>query len=365
MIAYEVLVDSIYQCASQPLRPVDKLHLSVDDILVACAGFEERTLASLSLTLLGKSAGYYLIAVEYLPLVLENHSERFYAQAERMDLKIKRVVYDRECPEGGGANVADALPVTVGYVYLDISGMSRLLIVQCIVELARRGLLNRTRVLYTEAASYSPSAPEVERMLKLAEGNLVELAMFVSVGVFGLTIVPELSSIAMAGCPMHVVIFPSWNPAQLAAVRAELQPTYYTILVPRSPDLESAWKYDAIQKVSEIESLRSAIRGVFPAPVLDFSGTLQLLVRIYTATSHREKIIIVPTGSKIQSVCVGLFRAMFSDIQIVYPTPRSFAKPPDYTRGIRQTYELSLSDFSGLVRPAELESGEHIICDLD
>lgn len=351
MITYESLISALTSGKIPSLESVSSLRLSLGDTLIACVGFEDRSLASLELATQSHSAGFRLISVEYRPEVPENRRERYRELARQMNVTLRSIVYDRERPEGGGSKIVDELSEGTGEILLDVSGMSRLLIVQCIVELARRGLLGRVRVFYTEAKFYSPSREEFARLFGLPDdANLIELAMMVSMGVFGLTIVPELSSISMAGCPMHVAVFPSWNPAQLAAVRSDLQATYYTMLVPASPDAESEWKKDAVQKASRVESLASAVRDTFLAPVLDTSNTIGLFVRLYTDVSHREKIVVVPTGSKVQSVCVGLFRAMFSDVQIVYPTPRAFAKPREYTSGIRQSYVFDLSYFSRLVR---------------
>ena len=55
-----------------------------------------------------------------------------------------------------------------------------------------------------------------------------------------------------------------------------------------------------------------------------------------------DRIVVAPTGSKMQSVAVGLFRAVLHDVQIVYPTPQFFAEPRNYTLGMRQLYQLDL-----------------------
>jgi len=47
----------------------------------------------------------------------------------------------------------------------------------------------------------------------------------------------------------------------------------------------------------------------------------------------------------MQSIAVGLFRAFVNDVQIVYPTPRDFCSPSNYTKGIGQLYVLPLKSF--------------------
>ena len=46
------------------------------------------------------------------------------------------------------------------------------------------------------------------------------------------------------------------------------------------------------------------------------------------------RLLISPTGSKMQTVAVGLFRACIDDVQIVYPTPGEFRSPKSYTEGL-------------------------------
>jgi hypothetical protein len=55
-----------------------------------------------------------------------------------------------------------------------------------------------------------------------------------------------------------------------------------------------------------------------------------------------DRIVVAPTGSKMQAVAVGLFRAVLYDVQIVYPTPQIFTAPHEHTVGIRQLYKVDL-----------------------
>ena len=99
-------------------------------------------------------------------------------------------------------------------LHVDLSGMSRILIVQVVAALVRSAHCARSEVLYCSAKVYPPKREKVET--KLAERtDLLGQTMFLSAGVFGLTIVPELSSVAMQGQPIRVITFPSWNTTQL------------------------------------------------------------------------------------------------------------------------------------------------------
>ena len=67
---------------------------------------------------------------------------------------------------------------------------------------------------------------------------------------------------------------------------------------------------------------------------LDYRETLDLLLNIYNMYRHGAKLIISPTGSKMQSLAVGIVCAFLRDVQVAYPTPRLFAAPADYTQGV-------------------------------
>jgi hypothetical protein len=47
----------------------------------------------------------------------------------------------------------------------------------------------------------------------------------------------------------------------------------------------------------------------------------------------------------MQTVAVAIFRSFIEDVQIVYPTPRGYCSPDNYTRGIGQMHMLSLEPY--------------------
>ena len=55
-----------------------------------------------------------------------------------------------------------------------------------------------------------------------------------------------------------------------------------------------------------------------------------------------DRLVVAPTGSKMQAVAVAMLRAALYDVQIVYPTPQTFTEPDRYTVGTRRLYELDL-----------------------
>ena len=107
---------------------VENVFIAPEDAVVACAGFEERSLGVLQS--LDSVARPKSILVEYRPVLLGNRLEECLAECRRIGVVPSRYVYDRESPAGAGSDIWSLLHGINGRVFIDISGMSRLLIVQ-------------------------------------------------------------------------------------------------------------------------------------------------------------------------------------------------------------------------------------------
>jgi hypothetical protein len=322
------------------------------DTIIMCAGFEERSTELLRRAAMGGNEDVDVICVEYSPQLPENRQLLAARLCEHMKAAPQVVRYDREDPQGAAEAIFQKVRGP-GRVYVDVSGMSRLLIVQLMSEGLRGALGRRLSVAYTEALEYPPTRAEVDGRLA-SEDDPLGIVMFLSAGVFGLTIVPELSSVAQQGQPMRVVAFPSWNIAQMAAVCSELQASAYTVVHGIPPLPENGWRTDAIRKLNRVEALTNPEHRC--ASTLDYRETLRILLDVYEQHGQQEKLIVIPTGSKMQSVAIGLACAWLDDLQVAYPTPRTFTTPGDYTRGVRAVYTL---DVSVLLPPSQAQEEDH------
>ncbi|HUF11360.1 MAG TPA: hypothetical protein VMO47_18710, partial [Rhodothermales bacterium] len=270
--------------ASLPLAP--------GDTLITCAGFEDRSTEVLRLAAAAGTSGVDVVSVQYSPRLAENRESMVAALCDRMGTRPEVVQYDREDPQGA----ADAIFRRVrgsSRIYIDISGMSRLLVVQLVSEGLRVALGSRLSIAYTEALEYPPTRAEVDARLASDEDPL-GIMMFLSAGVFGLTIVPELSSVAQQGQPLRVVAFPSWNTTQMAAVCSELQASSFTIVHGRPPLSENAWRTEAIRTLNRVEALTNPEHQ--HASTLDYRETLRILLNVYAEHGQQEKLVVIPTG---------------------------------------------------------------------
>ena len=336
--------ERLRQLVHPELSEIEVPELGHGDVLLTCAGFEDRASETLRRAVCAGCKEFRVICVEYLPELEENRTEEVTNLCERGEYELERATFDRVSPAG----MAERILARLGEeerLCVDVSGMSKLLIVQMMSAIVRCGRLATSEALYCSARDYGPVAREVEYRLA-EEADVLGLTMFVSSGVFGLTVVPELSSVAMQGQPMRAIVFPSWNTMQLAAVCSELQASYFTLVHGDPPSEEREWRSEAIRKLNRVETLGAAEE--VSVSTLDYRETLDLLLRIYGSHGGQEKLVVIPTGSKMQSVAVGLVCGYLRDIQVVYPTPRVFAAPADYTQGVGCLYRLRLGSL-GLV----------------
>lgn len=327
------------------MLPTDTGPVNKDDTLIVCAGFEDRAIKALNLVIESGQIGFSLVIIEYLPEVRENKIDEIMNKCKECGISFNRLRYDRANPSGFGDKLLSILDPDSGRIFVDISGMSRLLIVQVLSTLGKSPFnFSKVSLLFTVALEYPPSEKEVNEAIIKMEENSFYSVMFLSSGIFELTVVPELSSVSLEGQPIRVVAFPSFNPHQLAALRTEVQASFFTLIHGIPPLKENTWRPQKIKALNRTEEITN--REDIEASTLEYQETLTILLDIYDKYGVMERIVIAPTGSKMQAVAVGIFRAFMDDIQIVYPTPRLFPEPKKYTKGSRQLYLLHLDSFS-------------------
>ena len=334
--------------AKPGIETVAQFNIAPDDWLIICAGFEDRALAVLE-SAISHQRPFNVLLVVYEPLIRENKLDRIRKVTQQAGIKISEVIYHRQEPAGFGSTMIEELSACCGNIFVDVSAMSRLLIVQVLVALGTRpsGFSN-CFVTYAEAMVYPPTEAEAEAELAKSESDPCLSILFLSSGVFELTIVPELSSFAPAGTQTRLVAFPSLDAHHLTALRNEIQPSRFSFIEGVPPSPQNKWRQRVISSVNQLDKIQDA--EMFQTSTLDYRETLDCLLKLYAKHGERERLLVSPTGSKSQTVAVGIFRALVEDVQIVYPTPISFLEPDRYTHGIGPLHLLSLAPFS-VVQP--------------
>lgn len=313
------------------------------DVLVMCSGFENRSVHCFNKAVNEGSTNFYLINIDYRPEVEENNFETIQNKAKQLGIVNSPLVYDRRNPANFWDEIQALIPSDANRVLFDISGMSRLLIVQLIVGVLESKTIPNPTVLYCEAEVYPPDQETAFREQEEYDYSADEFVSFISSGVYDLTVVPELCSINELVFPVRLVAFPSFNPMQLHSAMANIQPTHLSLIHGVPPLRELKWRTDVIKELNTVThtlDLNESYMSTF-----DYRETLKELLMIYDHRAVFERIIISPTGSKMQSVAVGLLRGCLKDIQIVYPTPLSFTNPEAHTTGVASVNSLNLNCF--------------------
>lgn len=353
MITRVERIDDRLRSLNKPLiRPISHLALDENGTLILAAGFEDRALASLNLLASTHSKNFKTILILYKPLLEENKIQEITSLCQSMNSRITIFEYNRYVPAGGGEMLGQLLQDNPGPILFDIAAVSRFLIVQFLVALGNsQRQFKQLHVVYTEACFYPPTESEVA--LKSQQEGLDCISSsyrdyFISTGVYDVSFPPELSAVSSYGQPIRLVMFPSFNCDQLASLKGEIQPYFYNFIHGIPPSPENAWRPLAIKRINHIQNLIQSKQEEMDASTLDYRETLECLSKIYSAYTDKDRIVIAPTGSKMQSVAVGIFRTFLTDVQIVYPIPRKFTSPTRYTEGIKSIYTLNIEPFNAL-----------------
>ena len=336
------LDERLLEARLTPVKRVEVPDVGEGECLVTCGGFEDRAEEAL-LRVVGASGAKLRIAlVEYLPENEENRAEKMLHLAQQAGHSVTRLVYDRRRPGEGGRRIKEFL-AEFDRVVVDVSGMSRLLIVQIVVSVIRE-LRKSLTIIYSEAERYLPSQEEFGRDSERVRG--VQSTSFLSSGIIEVAATAELSSTAMLGAPVRLIAFPSFDPAQLSNVVQEVQPAYTDVIhgVPYRP--ENRWRKEAIQLLNGGAIKHIAGARHLQASTMDYRETIRTIAEIYAEKGMLDRIVVSPTGSKMQAVAVGIVRAVLRDIQVVYPIPQKFSKAEDYTEGVLDLYELCVEEGS-------------------
>src|SRR6266404_4940154 len=116
------------------LKVVDQLELTDDDWLIVCAGFEDRALEALKKAV-GSRHQINVLIILYEPFVPQNKADDLRELCTVFASNYVEATYDRRDPTAFGNVLLEALANPSGRVFIDVSSMSRLLIVQAIVAL--------------------------------------------------------------------------------------------------------------------------------------------------------------------------------------------------------------------------------------
>jgi hypothetical protein len=338
------------------LQSCEQLQLAKGDVLIHAPGFEDRTMGVLDVV--ESSASSSAILLHYLPADRGNRLDQVRAALLSKGVTTTDediVAYDSFEPGDFESRLRQRLRMKgARRVVVDISTMSKLAIM--LVLNVCDSLDVGVRVLYSEAEEYGPTKEEFEDAVKNNEIHRPTLQVFT--GVYGVVRVSSLASVSMQGQPTAALVFMSFNDALTQILLNTVYPSRLFLINGSPPvhnwrEAATAWIHDQVRREWEDDNPVAPSNGdAIPLPqrsvsTLDYKETVCLLLKLYWELSATHRILLAPSGSKLQAVGAYIVRALHRDIHIEYPAPEGFF--PRYSNGVATKWLLELGQISPLL----------------
>ncbi|MDR1914409.1 MAG: hypothetical protein LBQ68_08030 [Clostridiales bacterium] len=324
---------------------------------IVAEGFEQRSLGFVSVC--QDIAFNTIIVCRYLPQRPTKYDDLLHLLSEKNPCtKIEPLEFNRDDPFEFEVNLQTKLTALSEYkeIVVDISVMSKYMIMQIFCSLV--SFPGSVRIIYTEPMSYAPRENEFEQYNTLQSDATLSPSMLPSSGVHNVVRTPLLTSIVMQKSPVLLVSFLSFNEQLIGALLAECNPMNLYLINGVSPHAEFAWREDATQKIHEpvlkmypndnptdtLGALRQKVS------ILDYRETFNLLATIYKDHCVDKRIVLAPTGTKMQALGCALIKLCCSDIHVEYPIPESYYVEGYSSSEIRQIHQVVFENIPEFIR---------------
>jgi len=231
-------------------------------------------------------------------------------------------------------------------IIIDISVMSKLMILIIINALSR--FAGKIRIIYSEPISYVPTQEE----FKIQKNKIDLPRKLPSFGVHDVVRTSALTSIIMQRSPSLVIAFASFNEQLVRALLSVMNPSHFFLINGVPPTL--SWREGAmfelhkglIDDYSNDNILNSEEKLDRRSSTLFYQETFELLAEIYKKYCYVYRIVLAPTGSKMQALGCALLKICCPDIHIEYPTPESFYFQGYSSKEIKKIHQVVFDNFS-------------------
>jgi len=331
------------------LVEADQLALRPGEVFLATGGFEDRAVKFPEIVQPNATGSSRAIVLEYLPYDKKNRLDLICTMLSQKGFELRRELYNRHDPSDFDLRLKRTL-IDLGTrsLCLDVSGMSRLAMM-LVLDVARDMNLS-VRIAFAEAMEYAPSQEEFEAAR--ARGLQHRPTSFIDTGVYDVLRVPRFSSIRMQNHATLLVAFDSFNEALCQALINVINPSRFILINGRPPRDELRWREQATAELHrdlrEEWSVEDDNEPIKTTSTLRYEETHALLVKLYWRFSRSHRIVVAPTGSKMQTLAAYLLRAVHDDVHIEYPTVEGFFSDK-YSKDVRQTWVLDFGPMGKFV----------------
>lgn len=318
-------------------------------LLIIAEGFEERSISFLSSS--EKIHFDRALVCKYFPPKESKYDELMKLVSQKCDIaEIKELSFNRYDPFEFENQLQKEFERVRLFdeVVVDISVMSKYMIMQIICSMFDyKGIL---KLIYTEPLSYAPSENELHNEVQRAATILP------SSGVHDIVRTPLLTSIIMQKSPALLVAFLSFNEQLIRALLSEYNPMHLFLINGVPPHLH--WREKAMSDIHKniineyskdnlVDENGVLIRKT---STLDYTDTFNLLAEIYRKYCVENRIVLAPTGSKMQSVGCALLKLCCPDVHIEYPTPESYYVAGYSSSEIREIHQVIFENIYSLIK---------------
>jgi DNA-directed RNA polymerase subunit F len=324
-------------------------------LLILSDGFEERSLYFLSNN--HNDCFNKIIVCVYDNREKTRFDELLYIIKKRYSTEKTEIRYNRFEPFSFEIEMQEYLSkklTTFEEIVLDISVMSKYMIMQ-IMSLLKE-YTGDVRIIYTEPKKYAPTEEEWKNSLD--DQKRATLLPLPSVGVQNIVRTPLLTSLIMQQSPSLLVSFLSFNEQLIRALMFECTPARVLLINGVPPHQYSAWRENAMCDIH-----KNIIKEYCHDNILDKDGLLQkkcstlyynetftLLADIYNKFNKDYRIIVAPTGSKMQAIGASLIKNCCEDIHIEYPTPESYYIDGYSSAEVKEIHQVLFPEFRDFIK---------------
>jgi hypothetical protein len=203
-------------------------------------------------------------------------------------------------------------------------------------------------IVYAEATTYYPIQAEWESGKLKPRGAKVQGPF---AGVRFVERPANLQSDDTGERPVLLVLFPTFNTERTAGVLVDLEPAKRVWLIGEPHDL--------VRNGYRVEMAKSfAAPNMYPddhwslLTTFDYRQTMLALAGIYSQDRFHYRIVVMPHGSKMQTLGVSLFAATHQ-ISMVFAMPKTY-RPDRYSEGCSEVWAVPLGKTDALMERLRL-----------
>lgn len=323
-------------------------------LYLCAAGFEDRALGIVRQ--LKKERFAYSLILEYTTQKEDNKANLAILKKLLNDFSDKIPLTspaDLDNPLATQQNLAEKLKTIdnkkITHVFVDISGMANVLILQTLSEVHRLFWDKKLYLLYTEAEQYYPNKEKEQDIYNIIQEENIEKfgTIFSSSGAKEIFILPDFKGRFKDSLPICLIFFVGYEPIRSKGLIEQYCPNLVVVCYGEPPHEKFKWRASFSKKIHEervfsnyphIDSIKINNEDISTFDIFDI---LTKLEKIYAIFYKEYNICITPQCSKLQAVATYLFTLTHPDIQVLFCLPGYF-DPIKYSKGIGSSHIINL-----------------------